>query len=48
MHTILEKQIEKVILLLEQRLRNDLDSPVLIILYKGTKEILDNDGDTKK
>ena len=53
MNTILElkKQIEKVILLLEQRLIDDPDRPILKTLYDRyvrAEEILNNNDDIKK
>ncbi len=47
----LEKQIDKVILLLEQRLKDDPDSPILKTLYERyvrAEEILTNNDDLKK
>ena len=53
MYTIVElkKQVEKVILLLEKRLRDDPDRPILKTLYERyikAEEILTNNGDIKK
>lgn len=53
MYTIVElkKQVEKVILLLEKRLMDDPDRPILKTLYERyikAEEILTNNGDIKK
>ena len=53
MYTIVElkNQIEKVILLLEKRLMDDPDRPILKTLYERyikAEEILTNNGDIKK
>ena len=48
---VLKEQIEKVIILLEQRLRDDPDRPVLNTLhdrYVKAKEILSNNDDVNK